>query len=50
MYGAHIMVHTPPHLEKPLVQLKHVEVRKAGQAFRLGRYPIHFHILHDMKQ
>ena len=27
----------------------YVEVRHAGQAFRLGRYPIHFHIDGDVR-
>ena len=26
----------------------HVEIRHAGQAFRIGRYPIHFHISGDV--
>lgn len=28
--------------------LQQVEVRQAGQAFRLGRYPLHFHMQGDM--
>ena len=32
---------------KSRVVIKGVEVRNAGQAFRLGRYPIHFHLHSD---
>ena len=28
--------------------IEHIEITNAGQAFRLGRYPIHFHINGDM--
>ena len=41
-FGAHIMIHSPTH--KAQARIEYVEVRHAGQAFRLGRYPIHYHI------
>lgn len=46
MFGAHIMMHSPPELgeEQSSMWIEQVEVRRAGQAFRLGRYPIHFHM------
>ena len=30
------------------VRIEHTEVRNMGQAFRLGRYAIHFHLSADM--
>ena len=41
-FGAHIMIHSPTH--RAQARIEYVEVRHAGQAFRLGRYPIHYHI------
>ena len=41
-FGAHIMIHSPTHQAQ--ARLEYVEVRNAGQAFRLGRYPIHYHV------
>ena len=41
-FGAHIMIHSPTHAAQ--ARLEYVEVRHAGQAFRLGRYPIHYHL------
>ena len=41
-YGAHIMIHSPGD-ESSVGRISYVEVRQAGQAFQLGRYPIHFH-------
>ena len=32
----------------PTFRLEHVEVRHAGQAFRLGRYAVHFHLSDKM--
>ena len=29
-------------------RLSYVEVRKAGQALQMGRYPIHFHMKVDI--
>lgn len=41
-FGAHIMMHAPGTATN--MQLQQVEVREAGQAFRLGRYPVHLHM------
>ena len=41
-FGAHIMIHSPTHSAQ--ARIEYVEVRNAGQAFRLGRYPIHYHV------
>ncbi|GAQ89759.1 hypothetical protein KFL_005590010 [Klebsormidium nitens] len=49
MYGAHIMVHSPGD-DSAVARLANVEVRNAGQAFRLGRYPIHFHMIGRVTQ
>ena len=33
-----------------VAQFNHMEITNAGQAFRLGRYPIHFHLEGDVSQ
>ncbi|KAF6037340.1 PKHD1L1 [Bugula neritina] len=39
------MMHAPePDMNWAVGRLSHIEVTHAGQAFRLGRYPIHFHL------
>lgn len=47
-YGVQIIIH-PAHPEPELVKVRisDIEVRYAGQAFRLGRYAIHFHLAGD---
>lgn len=40
LYGATIMMHSSGH-ESLVSRIEHIEVRRAGQAFRLGRYPVH---------
>jgi plastocyanin len=42
-YGSQIMIHRAGADPTP-VRLEHVEVRHGGQAFRLGRYAVHFHL------
>eukprot|EP00117_Sycon_ciliatum_P037364 scpid335/ scgid27970/ Fibrocystin-L; Polycystic kidney and hepatic disease 1-like protein 1 len=42
-YGSQIMIHRAGH-NTTQVRLSNVEVRHCGQAFRLGRYAIHFHL------
>ncbi|ESO84871.1 hypothetical protein LOTGIDRAFT_131466, partial [Lottia gigantea] len=44
-FGAQIIMH-PPRRDEDLVigRLSYIEVNYAGQAFRLGRYPVHFHL------
>jgi hypothetical protein len=44
-FGAQIMIHPQtPSNDEVIARLENVEVTWAGQAFRLGRYPIHFHL------
>jgi hypothetical protein len=43
-YGAHIMFHTSKN-EKSICRISNLELKQAGQASQLGRYPIHFHML-----
>lgn len=40
-FGAHIMVLQP----SSFLQLDGVEIRRAGQGGRMGRYPVHWHML-----
>ena len=43
LFGGHLMVFRPK--PDPMdIRLSHLEVRFMGQAFRLGRYSIHFHL------
>lgn len=43
------MIHHPaPNLRIANARIEFVELRHMGQAFRLGRYPIHFHLLGDV--
>mmetsp|Transcript_4311 Transcript_4311/g.10607 ORF Transcript_4311/g.10607 Transcript_4311/m.10607 type:complete len:3581 (-) Transcript_4311:97-10839(-) len=44
--GAHIMLHDPDG--QAVGRIEHIEARNVGQAFRLGRYPIHYHLLGDV--
>ena len=48
-FGAAIMIHQPA-LDARVVaaRMSHVEITYAGQAFRLGRYPVHFHLNGDL--
>lgn len=43
-YGAHIMLHSAGD-ETSVGRIEYVELRDVGQAFKLGRYPIHFHMI-----
>lgn len=47
-FGSQIMIHGPevstPEKQFVLGRFEYIEVTHAGQAFRLGRYPIHFHL------
>ena len=42
-FGSQIMLHKGPR-DTIIGRIEYVEVTHAGQAFRLGRYPIHFHL------
>ena len=50
-FGAQIMLHAPVKDKNlAIAHLSYVEVTHAGQAFRLGRYPVHFHLNGDMSK
>ena len=46
-YGAHIMLHAPGD-EASVGRIEYAEFFDVGQAFQLGRYPIHFHMMGTM--
>ncbi|XP_067833370.1 fibrocystin-L-like [Heptranchias perlo] len=49
-YGGCIMFHAPrPSAGLAVGRIEYVEVYYAGQAFRLGRYPIHWHLMGDLR-
>ncbi|XP_048215228.1 fibrocystin-L isoform X1 [Perognathus longimembris pacificus] len=49
-FGGCIMFHAPlPNADMVTGRIEYVEVFHAGQAFRLGRYPIHWHLLGDLQ-
>ena len=44
-FGSQIMIHAPEQNQGHVTaRIEYIEVTHAGQAFRLGRYPIHFHL------
>jgi len=43
-YGAYIMLHSPGD-ESCIGRIEYVEFKHVGQAFKLGRYPINFHMI-----
>ena len=48
-FGMQIMIHAPRKSEGlVMAKFSYLEVIHAGQAFRLGRYPIHFHLSGDV--
>ncbi|XP_069815730.1 fibrocystin-L-like [Dendropsophus ebraccatus] len=49
-FGGCIMFHTTqPGKLLSIGRIEYVEVSHAGQAFRLGRYPIHWHLMGDVQ-
>ena len=48
MFGAQIMVNTPSTRPRANIRFEQAEFRQTGQAFRLGRYSIHFHMHGDL--
>ena len=45
MFGSQIMIHAAmQNAGRVAARIEYIEVTHAGQAFRLGRYPIHFHL------
>ena len=47
-YGAHVLIGGGP--ERAVARLENVELFRMWQAFRLGRYPIHFHMQNAMQE
>ena len=48
-FGAQIMIHPATKSQGDVFgRFEYIEVTWAGQAFRLGRYPIHFHLAGDV--
>ncbi|KAF7655004.1 hypothetical protein LDENG_00062160 [Lucifuga dentata] len=48
-FGGCIMFHAPrPNENLAIGRIEYVEIFHAGQAFRLGRYPIHWHLMGDI--
>ena len=48
-FGSQIMIHAPEQNRGDVFgRFSYIEVTHAGQAFRLGRYPIHFHLNGDV--
>jgi hypothetical protein len=48
-FGATIMMFSSGD-ESLIGRIENIEVRNAGQAFRLGRYPIHFHMIGTVRR
>ncbi|XP_065144791.1 fibrocystin-L-like [Paramisgurnus dabryanus] len=49
-FGGCIMIHAPqPDQNLAIGRIEYVEVYHAGQGFRLGRYPIHWHLMGDVQ-
>jgi hypothetical protein len=48
-FGAQMFMHSPGH-ESLVVRLSNFELRNGGQAFRLGRYALHWHMIGNLKQ
>ena len=44
MYGAHIMLHSEGD-DSSIARIEWIEIKDGGQAFKLGRYPIHMHMI-----
>ncbi|XP_053468790.1 PKHD1 like 1, tandem duplicate 1 [Ictalurus furcatus] len=48
-FGGCIMFHAPrPGENLAIGRIEYVEIFNAGQAYRLGRYPIHWHLMGDI--
>ena len=43
-FGAHILLASPGH-ETSIGRIEYVQLEDVGQAFLLGKYPIHFHMI-----
>jgi hypothetical protein len=47
-FGGQIFFHSPGH-ESLVARISNFEIRNGGQAFRLGRYSIHWHMVGNMR-
>ncbi|GIM05166.1 hypothetical protein Vretimale_9611 [Volvox reticuliferus] len=47
-YGVQVMVSSPKSLPRALVRFDNIEITQSGQAFRLGRYSMHWHMHGDV--
>ncbi|GIL53442.1 hypothetical protein Vafri_9024 [Volvox africanus] len=47
-YGVQVMVSSPKYLPRALVRFDNIEITQSGQAFRLGRYSMHWHMHGDV--
>ena len=50
LYGVHIMAHSHMGDDGAIARISYTEVRQAGQAFNMARYPIHFHLAGNVRQ
>ena len=48
-FGATVMMFSPGD-ESLTARIENIEVRRAGQAHRLGRYPLHFHMIGTVRR
>ena len=48
-FGAQLFFHSPGH-ESLIARIANFELRNAGQAFRLGRYAIHWHMVGNLRE
>ncbi|KXZ47880.1 hypothetical protein GPECTOR_32g493 [Gonium pectorale] len=48
MFGGTVMVNTPSGRPRAHLRFEQAEIRQTGQAFRLGRYTLHFHMHGDL--
>ncbi len=48
-YAAQLFFHSPGP-DSLVTHITNVEIRNAGQAFRLGRYAIHYHMIGDIRE
>mmetsp|Transcript_28781 Transcript_28781/g.25949 ORF Transcript_28781/g.25949 Transcript_28781/m.25949 type:complete len:495 (-) Transcript_28781:2490-3974(-) len=44
-YGVHIMTFSPDGDDSSIGRISYTEIRQAGQAFNLGRYALHYHLV-----
>ncbi|TRY58767.1 hypothetical protein DNTS_034596, partial [Danionella cerebrum] len=49
-FGGCLMFHSPqPSQSQAIGRIEYVELYNVGQAYRLGRYPIHWHLMGDVQ-